>query len=52
MVRQKGFEPPAPSLGGKCSIQLSYWRMMIFTFDSITKTAPLVTGPFFNHGDC
>ena len=27
LARQKGFEPPTPSLGGRCSIQLSYWRV-------------------------
>ncbi len=27
LVRQEGFEPPAPSLGGRCSILLSYWRV-------------------------
>lgn len=33
MARQEGFEPPAPSLGGRCSILLSYWRIKsIFPF--------------------
>ena len=31
MVFQRGFEPPTPALGGRCSIQLSYWN---------TKQAP------------
>ena len=26
MVFQRGFEPPTPALGGRCSIQLSYWN--------------------------
>ena len=26
MVFQGGFEPPTPALGGRCSIQLSYWN--------------------------
>ena len=26
LVRLKGFEPPAPGVGGQCSIQLSYRR--------------------------
>ncbi len=25
LASQKGFEPPTPALGGRCSIQLSYW---------------------------
>ena len=25
LASQKGFEPPTPTLGGWCSIQLSYW---------------------------
>ena len=28
MVRQEGLEPPALSLEGSCSVQLSYWRMI------------------------
>ena len=24
LVSQKGFEPPTPALGGRCSVQLSY----------------------------
>ena len=27
VVRPKGFEPPAPGVGGQCSIQLSYGRL-------------------------
>ena len=27
MARQKGLEPLTPCLEGRCSIQLSYWRM-------------------------
>ena len=26
VVFQRGFEPPTPALGGRCSIQLSYWN--------------------------
>ena len=28
LARQKGFEPPTFRLGGGCSIQLSYWRVL------------------------
>ena len=27
---QKGLEPPTPALGGRCSVQLSYWRICNF----------------------
>ena len=27
LVRQKGLEPLTPALEGRCSIQLSYWRI-------------------------
>lgn len=30
LARQKGFEPPTPALGGRCSVQLSYWRVCNF----------------------
>ena len=29
MVRQEGFEPPAPRSEVWCSIQLSYWRLPV-----------------------
>ena len=29
MARQQGFEPRAHGLEGRCSIQLSYWRICI-----------------------
>ena len=29
MVRQEGFEPPTLGLEDRCSIQLSYWRIMM-----------------------
>ena len=32
LVRQEGFEPPTPALEGRCSIQLSYWRILIMLF--------------------
>ena len=35
LVRPNGFEPSAPSVGGSCSIQLSYGRILI----NVTKTA-------------
>ena len=28
MVRQEGLEPPTLCLEGRCSIQLSYWRIL------------------------
>lgn len=30
LVRNKGFEPRIPALGGRCSVQLSYWHICIF----------------------
>ena len=35
MVRQKGFEPPTLGSEDRCSIQLSYWRMLILYFGSL-----------------
>ena len=32
MVRSGGFEPPASSFAGKCSIQLSYDRISVIRF--------------------
>ena len=29
LARQEGLEPPTYCLEGSCSIQLSYWRIMI-----------------------
>lgn len=31
MVRQRGIEPPALGLEVLCSIQLSYWRILVLT---------------------
>ncbi len=33
LARQKGLEPPTPSLGGRCSIHLSYWRILLLYID-------------------
>ena len=49
LARQKGFEPPTPSLGGRCSIQLSYWRI------SMQLCCPLQKGMVYCtrfHGTC
>ena len=40
MVRQKGFEPLTLALEGRCSIQLSYWRIILERVMGIGPTQP------------
>lgn len=42
MVRQEGFEPPTFSFEGCCSIQLSYWRVSVFTLRNIRPKTVIV----------
>ncbi len=46
MARQEGFEPPASSLEGYCSVRLSYWRMIQNGGSGRIRTpSPALTGP-------
>ena len=40
LVRQKGLEPLAYCLEGSCSIQLSYWRMLMEQVTGIEPASP------------
>ena len=40
MARQKGLEPLAYCLEGSCSIQLSYWRMLMEQVTGIEPASP------------
>ena len=40
MVRQEGLEPPTYCLEGSCSIQLSYWRILLERVTGIGPAYP------------
>ena len=48
LVRPKGFEPPAPGVGGQCSIQLSYGRL--YMKNAVTAYFNLVKSSIPNSG--
>ena len=42
-MRLKGFEPPAPGVGGQCSIQLSYRRLFMKIAIKASSNTEIIT---------